>query len=57
VNQIEKFLNFNNNIKTINRMGPYRSIALNVVSCYIYNEIVQLLLTNNAFKSLKDIFI
>src|SRR5271167_4654717 len=54
-NQIEKYFNLENNIKTINRMGPYGNVALHIASCYRYNEVVQLFLTNSALKSLENI--
>jgi hypothetical protein len=53
--QIEEYLNFYDNIQTINRIGLYGSIKLHVASCYGYNEAIQLLLTNNALESLEDI--
>ena len=54
-NQIEEYFSLENNIKTINRMGPYGNVVLHVASRYGYNEVVQLLLTNSALKSLENI--
>ncbi len=54
-NQIEKYFNLENNIKTINRMGPYGNVVLHVASSYGYNEVVQLFLTSSALISLENI--
>jgi len=54
-NQIEKYFNLENNIKTIDRMGHYGNVALHVTSCYGYNEVIQLFLTNSALTSLENI--
>ena len=49
IEQVEKYLKLNDNIKIINRVDRNGSRALHVASYYGHNEIVQLLLTNGAF--------
>ena len=38
-NQIEKYINLINNIKTINRIGSDGNVTLHITSCHGYNEI------------------
>jgi hypothetical protein len=52
-NQIEKYFNLNNKIKTINHE---RDVGLYVIRRFEYNEIVQLLIPNNALKSFENIY-
>ncbi|CAF3121516.1 unnamed protein product, partial [Rotaria sp. Silwood2] len=54
-NQIEKYFDLTNNIKTVTLISPYGNVALHVATCYGSNEIVQLLITNSALKSLGNI--
>jgi len=53
-NQIEKCFNWNNNIKTINRIGPYGDVVLHIVNYNGCNEIIQLIITNNALNLLRN---
>ncbi|CAF3868662.1 unnamed protein product [Rotaria sp. Silwood1] len=53
-NQIEKYFNWNNNIKTINRLGPRGNVALHVANYHGYNEIIQIFLTDNALQSFRN---
>ncbi|CAF3015287.1 unnamed protein product [Rotaria sp. Silwood2] len=54
-NEIEKYFDLTNNIKTVTLISPYGNVALHVATCYGSNEIVQLLITNSALKSLGNI--
>ncbi|CAF1482443.1 unnamed protein product [Didymodactylos carnosus] len=54
-NQIEKYFNLENNIETINHMGPYGHIALHIANSHGDNEDVQFFFTNSAFVSLENI--
>ncbi|CAF4527786.1 unnamed protein product [Rotaria sp. Silwood2] len=54
-NQIENYFNLKNNIKTVTLISPFGNVALHVATCYGSNEIVQLLITNSALKSLGNI--
>jgi hypothetical protein len=54
-NQIQNDCKFHNIGKMINPIGPYYITALHMDSYFGHNEAVQLLLTNNAFKSLENI--
>jgi dynactin complex subunit len=53
--EIEKYFNLKNKIRTINRMGRFDDSALHVVNRYEYNEVIQLLIPNNALKSFENI--
>jgi hypothetical protein len=53
--KIRKYFNFDNGIQTIHRLGPYGDMVLNVASCYGPKEVIQLLLTSSALKSLENI--
>ncbi|CAF0747257.1 unnamed protein product [Adineta steineri] len=51
-NQIEKYINLDNNIKTIDRLSSDGQVALHVASFCGHSEIVQFFLTDSAFTSL-----
>ncbi|CAF1332280.1 unnamed protein product [Adineta steineri] len=51
-NQIERYFNLENNIKTIDRLSSDGRIALHFAHCSGNNEIVQFFFTNEAFTSL-----
>jgi len=53
-NQIKNYFNLNHNIKTINRIGPYGNTTLRIATFYGYKKVLQVLLTNTAFKSLQN---
>ncbi|CAF5172225.1 unnamed protein product, partial [Rotaria sp. Silwood1] len=52
--QIEKYFNWNNDIKTINRLGPRGNVALHVANYHGYNEIIQIFLTDDALQSFRN---
>ncbi|CAF4210979.1 unnamed protein product [Adineta steineri] len=54
-NQIEKYINLENNIKTIDRLSSDGQVALHVASFRGHSEIVQFFLTDSAFTSLATI--
>ncbi|CAF4049070.1 unnamed protein product [Adineta steineri] len=54
-NQIERYFNLENNIKTIDRLSSDDRVALHFAHCSGNNEIVQFFFTNEAFTSLAHI--
>ncbi|CAF3540767.1 unnamed protein product [Rotaria sp. Silwood2] len=53
-NQTEKYSNWNNNIQTINLLGPRGDVVLYVANYHGYNEIIQIFLTDNALQSFRN---
>ncbi|CAF4779022.1 unnamed protein product, partial [Rotaria sp. Silwood2] len=53
-NQTEKYSNWNNNIKTINLLGPRGDVVLYVADYHGYNEIIQIFFTDNALQSFRN---
>ncbi|CAF1209220.1 unnamed protein product [Adineta steineri] len=51
-NQIEKYFNLENNIRTINRLSSDGRVVLHFTHCSGNNEIIQFFFTNEAFTSL-----
>ena len=54
-NNIEKYFNLENKIKTINPIGRSANVGLHVVNRFQYNQVIQILIPNHQLKPFENI--